>query len=45
MYKRGVSDTALGRIYAVFFKNDVYVGTRMSVMVDNCDAQVFAPLT
>ena len=41
----GVSDTALRHTYAVFFKNDVYVGTRMSVMVDNCDAQVFAPLT
>jgi hypothetical protein len=41
----GVSDTALRHTYAVFFKNDVYVGTRMSVMVDNSDAQVFAPLT
>jgi hypothetical protein len=37
-------DTALRRTYAVFFENDADVGTRMLVMVDNCDARDFAPL-
>ena len=37
-------DTALRRTYTVFFKNDVDVGTRMLLMVDNCDARDFAPL-
>jgi hypothetical protein len=32
------------RTYAVFFKNDEYVSTRMSVLLDNCEAQAFTSL-
>jgi hypothetical protein len=38
------STTALRRTYAVFFKNNDYVGSRMSVIVDSCEAQAFTPL-
>jgi hypothetical protein len=37
------SATALRRTYAVFLKNNDYVGTRMSVMIDSCEAQAFTP--
>ena len=30
--------------YAVYFKNNDYVSTRMSVIVDNCEVQAFTPL-
>jgi hypothetical protein len=32
------------RSYAVFFKNDAYVTTRISLIADNCDTEVFTPL-
>jgi hypothetical protein len=32
------------RTYAVFFKNNDYVSTRMSVMLDNCETQAFTSL-
>jgi hypothetical protein len=38
------SATAPRRTYAVFFKNNDDVGTRMSVMIDSCEKQVFTPL-
>jgi hypothetical protein len=38
------SATALHRTYAVFFKNNDYVGARMSVMIDSCEKQTFTPL-
>jgi hypothetical protein len=41
---RGTGSSPVIRTYAVFFKNDTYVGTRSSVIIDSCDAQSFAPL-
>ena len=41
---RGVNPLTGTRTYAVFFKNNDYVSTRMSVIIDNCDAQAFTPL-
>jgi hypothetical protein len=38
------SATARHRTYAVFFKNNDYVGARMSVMIDSCEKQPFTPL-
>lgn len=36
---------ALGmRTYAVFFKNDSYISTRSSVIIDSCETQAFSPL-
>jgi hypothetical protein len=32
------------RTYAVFFKNDVYVSVRISVLIDHCETEAFAPL-
>ncbi len=40
-----VSATEQRRTYAVFFKNNDYVGTRMSVIIDHCEAEAFTPLT
>jgi hypothetical protein len=34
----------LPRYYSVFFDNDVYKGDRLSVMIDDCEKQTFAPL-
>ncbi|MDB5611430.1 MAG: hypothetical protein JWP25_8330 [Bradyrhizobium sp.] len=45
LYKRGCVGHGPASHLCGVFQNDAYVGTRMSVMVDNCDAQVFAPLT
>jgi len=39
-----VSGTAPLRTYAVFFKNNDDVGTRMSVIIDSCETQAFTPL-
>jgi hypothetical protein len=33
------------RTYAVFFKNNDYVGVRMSVIIDHCESEAFTPLT
>jgi len=34
----------LGRCtYGVFFKNNDYVGARMSIMIDSCEKQAFTP--
>lgn len=38
------SATKPSRTYAVFFKNNDYVGTRMSVMIDSCEKETFTPL-
>jgi hypothetical protein len=32
------------RYYAVFFENDTYKGDRLSVMIDQCEAQTFRTL-
>jgi hypothetical protein len=32
------------RTYAVFFNNDEYKGVRLSVILDECEKQVFSPL-
>jgi hypothetical protein len=40
-----VSATGQRRTYAVFFKNNDYVETRMSVIIDHCEAEAFTPLT
>jgi hypothetical protein len=34
----------LPRYYSVFFDNDVYKGSRLSVMIDECEKQTFTPL-
>jgi hypothetical protein len=34
----------LPRYYSVFFDNDAYKGSRLSVMIDECEKQTFAPL-
>jgi hypothetical protein len=38
------SATAPRRTYAVFFKNNDYIGARMSVIIDSCETQPFTPL-
>lgn len=32
------------RYYSVFFDNDVYKGSRLSVIMDECETQAFSPL-
>ena len=41
---RGANSLTGMHVYAVFFKNNTYVSTRMSVMIDNCETQAFTPL-
>ena len=41
---RGANSFTGMRTYAVFFKNNNYVSSRMSVMLDNCETQAFTPL-
>ncbi|MBV9982491.1 hypothetical protein [Bradyrhizobium sp.] len=36
--------SAIRRTYAVFFDNDDYKGARMSVILDGCEKQAFAPM-
>jgi hypothetical protein len=38
------SASEIRRTYAVFFDNDEYKGSRMSVILDGCEKQAFAPL-
>ncbi len=40
-----VSEESPRRTFAVFFKNDEYISTRTSVIIDNCEAQAFNTLT
>jgi hypothetical protein len=41
---RGTNSIVGTRTYAVFFKDNDYVSARMSVIIDNCEAQAFTPL-
>jgi hypothetical protein len=41
---RGTNPTVGLRVYSVFFKNDNYVASRMSVIADSCEAQAFFQL-
>jgi hypothetical protein len=41
---RGTNPTVGTHTYAVFFKNNDYVSSRMSVMIDSCEAQAFIQL-
>jgi hypothetical protein len=41
---RGTNLLVGARTYAVFFKNNDYVASRMSVILDSCEAQAFVPL-
>lgn len=41
---RGTNSQTPARTYAVFFKNDAYIGTRSAVIIDQCETQTFAPL-
>jgi hypothetical protein len=41
---RGTNSIVGMRTYAVFLKNNDYVSARMSVIMDNCEAQAFTPL-
>jgi hypothetical protein len=40
-----VSAKEVRRTYAVFFKNNDYVGARISVIIDHCESEAFTPLT
>ena len=41
---RGANPMVGTRTYAVFFKNNDYVSSRMSVLIDRCEAQAFSQL-
>jgi hypothetical protein len=41
----GATELSKRRPYAVFYKGDDYVSARMSVIVDRCEGQEFAPST
>jgi hypothetical protein len=41
---RGANPTVGTRTYAVFFKNNDYVASRMSIMLDHCETQAFMPM-
>jgi hypothetical protein len=42
--RSGATELSKRRPYAVFYKGDDYVSARMSVIVDRCEGQEFAPL-
>jgi hypothetical protein len=39
--RSGASDESRRRVYSIFFKDNDYVLSRLSVIVDRCDGQVF----
>ena len=41
---RGVSNDSRTGTYAVFFDNNDFKGSRMSVMIDNCEKQDYRPV-
>jgi hypothetical protein len=42
--RSGASERAKKLVYSVFFKNNEYVSSRPTAIVDHCEAQVFAVL-
>jgi PBP1b-binding outer membrane lipoprotein LpoB len=42
--RSGASDESKRRTYSIFFKNDDYVSSRMSAVIEPCAEQVFRPL-
>jgi hypothetical protein len=45
VFESGATELSRRRPYAVFYKGNDYVTARMSVIVDRCEDQEFAPLT
>jgi hypothetical protein len=42
--RSGATEESKRHTYSAFFKNNDYVSSRWSVIVDHCEAQVFSPL-